>query len=353
MITANRIIGILVLVTLLFTACKTDDPANIDPNALEDEASLVIEFSSILRNQEINLRLVDDNNTDQTQYATFYVNGTEMSNSVFSASDSGNYEIYARYNLAGTQTNTQIETVQVIIPKRKVLVEDFTATWCGYCPRMTTAIETLREATEAVVIVSIHENSQGGAGTVDPYTIPEGVFLKEYFEVPGNPWGLLNRNEAWSSHLPVEEPLMYAGIETDITLGIKSQLIGSELMIGVSVLSENVLIGTKLVVFLVEDDLVSDQSSYYDNNQDSQWYQRGNPIKDFVHNDVLRVVLTEPLGDEIIETAAYKIYTRSLTASISSEFNTDALKIVAFVVDVENNVRNAQFAHLNENKPFE
>lgn len=349
--TTRRIIAPLVLVMLLFAACKTDDSTDIDPNALEDAASLVIEITSILRNQEISLRLVDDTNTDQTQYAAFYVNGTEISNSDFSASETGSYEIYARYNLAGTQTNTQTETVQVIVPKRKVLVEDFTGTWCGYCPRMTTAIQLLRAATDDVVAVSIHGNSAGG--TVDPFTIPEGMFLKGYFEIPGYPWGLLNRNETWEFPHPTEDASQYAGLDTDISIAIDSQLIGSEMTIDVTVVSENTIENSRLVVFLLEDGLIYDQRSYYNEDPNSPWYDMGEYIKGFQHDDVLRVTLTDPLGDTLPTISALNMHSETFTFSIPSEYNSANLKIVAMVVNDDDSARNAQHAHVNENKAFE
>ena len=41
--------------------------------------------------------------------------------------------------------------------KQYVLVEDYTGTWCGYCTRVSFAIEELKKQTNDAVVIAIHQ----------------------------------------------------------------------------------------------------------------------------------------------------------------------------------------------------
>jgi len=53
--------------------------------------------------------------------------------------------------------------------QKRVLIEDFTGTWCGYCPRVSYGIDRVMEQTTKAVPVAIHQQSSGS----DPYHFQE------------------------------------------------------------------------------------------------------------------------------------------------------------------------------------
>tara|TARA_R110002124_G_scaffold87407_1_gene225184 strand:+ start:226781 stop:227221 length:441 start_codon:yes stop_codon:yes gene_type:complete len=145
-----------------------------------------------------------------------------------------------------------------------------------------------------------------------------------------------------------------AGEETDFAIGISSQLTGSTLTVEVDVIYETGSItGDKLVLYLLENGIIHDQTNYYNTDPTSPYYQAGNPIPDFEHNEVLRQSLTGIFGDNIPATAAFTTYSKSFTATIPSDYNSNNLSLVAMVVSADNTARNSQFAEVNENKGFE
>jgi thiol-disulfide isomerase/thioredoxin len=343
-----KIYGLYVL-SILILSCSKDK--KVETYEINDTSFLVLETEKGLRNQELSLMLTGANEEDFTDLATFFVNENPIDGNTFSSSSEGMFEVYAQYNLAGTATSTPIQIIEIFKPKRKVLIEDYTGTWCGNCPRMTTFVHEAMEMTDHVAVISIHGNSISSG--VDPLTIDEGMFLKNHFEVPGYPWGIINRGEVWDENDISNQINLYAGIDVDISIGIKSELVGDNLAVDVSVISENNLTNNKLVVFLLEDGIIEDQANYYAADATSPWYQMGNPIVDFEHNDVLRMSLTDPIGDAISNIVAFEVFSSNYSISIPSEYNLSNLKIAVIVVSQDNTAINAQIASINETKYFE
>lgn len=63
---------------------------------------------------------------------------------------------------------------------KQVLVQKFTATWCGYCPQMTAALDQLdSEVPDRMVHMSVHVN--------DGFSIQEGERLANDFQILGIP----------------------------------------------------------------------------------------------------------------------------------------------------------------------
>ena len=355
-IMTRDVIKVFVLFVFIITlSCDRDDNSNVI-YTINEESSLVKNHEKVLRDQEVVFDLIGANNTNYTEFATFYVDGVAIMGNVFSSSEEGVFSIYAEYDLAGTMTATNTVSVEVFISKRKVLIEEYTGTWCGVCPRMTTAIEIVRELSEDVVVVAIHGNSIN-TGT-DPLAIPEGIFLKNYFEVPYYPTGIINREETWEQVKPyyefvISQPITFAGTDVDASISINSQLIGVNLTVEIKVISEIDMSSKKIVAFLIEDKVLYDQVNYFNNVPESPWYQMGDPIIDFEHNDVLRMSLTEALGDEIPNITALEEFSSNYTLTVSEDYNTSNLRIVAMIVNEDDTLINAQFAEINENKGYE
>ena len=339
----------LCLLAVMVLSCNNDD--KVETYDINSTSLLVVENQKGLRNQQIPLLLKGNNDEDYTSLATFYINGNPIDGNLFSSSSEGVFEVYAAYNLAGAMTNTETQTVEIFKPKRKVLIEDFTGNWCGSCPTMVTFVKEAMDLTDHIAVVSIHGNSL--ISSVDPLTIDEGTFLKDYFEVPWYPWGIINRTEVWNTSDISIQIIASAGINTDVSIGIKSEIIGDNLTVEVSIISEENMSNNKLVIFLLEDGILLDQVNYHNSNVNSPWYQMGNPIPNFQHDHVLRMSLTDPLGDSLLEVEALTIQNQNFSVTLPSQFNKANLSLVAMVVTNSNIAINAQFAHVNELKEFQ
>ncbi|RDK84176.1 Omp28-related outer membrane protein [Marinirhabdus gelatinilytica] len=338
---------IIALATLTLTSCtKSEDFSSFleDDTVTQIEVGLVYRPAS-LRNQAVDFALFDEDGTDISAGATFYVDGTALEESTFSSDVEGTFEVYAEFDNNGTTATTETETFSVVVPKRKVSIEDHTGTWCGYCPRVTEAIEKVHDITDNITVVAIHNN--------DEMTVAFEELLRQEFEVFGFPTGRLNRTSNWSPPYEATDVTSMAGEDSAMGIGISSSINGSTLNATISVSSEEGLTGNKLVVYLVEDGIIADQVNYLNNDPNSQYYQQGDPIVGFVHDDVLRASLTDIFGNNITSTPALEEYKTTLSTQLSPEYVVENLELVVMVTDTDNATINSQYAKVNETKGYE
>ena len=341
----------LLLVSIILPSCsKTEENVPLTLPIQQIDVDNIARPASLI-NQEIPFKVVTADGTDVTSISTFYVDGQQITGSIFSSSVIGDFEVYAEYEDNGTLIVTNTESFSVIIPKQKIVVEDYTGTWCGFCPRVTAAIHELEQVTDDIVVVAIHETA---ASFPDPMHFPQVQILKNAFNVQGFPAARINRDQNWASPHPTTDVTSIAGVDTDLAISINSELNGSQLQLQVNVVYEQgSVMGDKLVVYLVEDGILYDQVNYYNADPTSPYYQQGNVIPNFVHNDALRHSFTGVLGDPIADTAALTEYIASYNFDIPADYNVNNLEIVAMVVDSNNNAKNGQYAHVGELEPYE
>ncbi len=308
---------------------------------------LVVPEDRGMRNQPMQFQLLGPDGNDYASSATFYVNGTAIQGSSFSSNEEGIFEVYATYEILGSQSTTDTQEIEIFIPKRKVLFEDYTGTWCPACTHMLERIDLMKAATDNVTVVAVHVGSQ------DPFVADEAQTLIDAYEVIFVPTAFTNRQYFFGFLDNYEWALTGAGDEVNTSIALNSSLDGNELTVEASVISEDALEDKRLVLLLLENGLIYDQDNAGNNDPDSPYYMMGNPIPDFVHNDVLRESFTDIFGDAIPSTPAYSKYTREFNMTVPSGYNLDNLSLVAFVTDTENVSINSQYADVGENKGFE
>ena len=209
----------------------------------------------------------------------------------------------------------------------------------------------MEELTDEIAVVAIHETANSNP---DPMHFPQVQDLKDMFGVDGLPAARINRTSSWSSPYDTEEVTGMAGDVTDFAISILSQLTDNELVVEVNIVYENGSVpGDKLVVYLVEDGIIYDQTNYFNADETSPFYQMGDPIPNFEHHKVLRKSISQLFGDAISSTSALETYSRTLSVVVSPEYNIDNLSLVAMVVSEDNTGKNAQTALINEDKEYE
>lgn len=342
----------------VFSAIYQDYESNLLEFNVVTERFLVIDNSKALRNQTVEFKLLNPDGTDTTDEAQFYVNNNLIEGAAFSSDEAGVYSVYAVYDNGVSQTEES--TFEVFIPKRKIVYEDYTGAWCGWCVRVTNAVKLLKEQSDDVVIVAIHNN--------DIMAFPGESQLASQFDVSGYPTAKINRT--LTAPTPedgaesIDLALTYAGEETDLSIAINSNLNGDNLNVEVKLISENPIPSThKLVVYVYQNGLIFPQTNYYVNTPGSPYYQMGNPIPDFVHDDVLEASLTSNVfGESVPATDAYETYSRTFSALNLSQFaetespNTydpTRFGVAVYVVDENNNALNAQHVRAGQSINFE
>lgn len=313
---------------------------------------LTIDVSKAFRNQTITFGLLDNQGNNTAEEATFFVNDSPIDGFTYSSSTTGVYEVYATYEVNDETYSTDEKEFEIFIPKRKIVIEDYTGTWCGYCPRVAVAIDEIRAVTSDVSVVSIHKQSSAMS---DPLHYDRTEELQARFNIPNSfPKAQINRTESWINSFDPNQVLSQIGTDSDIAIGIKSELNGSNLSVDVDVAFENGSAnGDKLVVYLLENKVISPQTNYFDQTPGHPYYGMGNPIENYEHNDGMRYALSGLFGDNIPETPAYQKYSKRYTFEVPSHYVGENLSFVVMVVDADDNAKNSQYAWINETKPFE
>jgi thiol-disulfide isomerase/thioredoxin len=318
-----------------------------------DQRALVIDVPRALRNQTITFSLFDTDGNNTASDATFFVNNTAISGFTYSSATPGDFEVYAEYEVNGQSASSETKPFTVFVPKRKVVIEDYTGTWCGYCPAVTLAIDSVEAVTHNVVPVAIHKSSRSIPDPMDFERIGE---MQDMFGIPrqGFPRAQLNRTVQWVEPYAKEDVTAMAGNDTDVSIAISSQLTGANLSVDVKVVYEDgSTTGDKVVVYLLESGIVSPQANYYNSVPGHPLEGMGNPIDDYVHNDALRNSLSDLFGDPIPEMPAFQVFEKSYTFTVPSDYVGQNLSFAVMVVDANNNAKNAQRAEINENKGYE
>ncbi len=306
--------------------------------------TLSLSRNSISLGQSIRFVVKDNYGATITSEAEIFVNEVKITGEDYIANQKGNFEVYAKWE----QLESDKLSFQVYQFVQKALIEDYTGTWCGWCPRVINAIEMVLAESDDVIPVAIHSSS---GGATDPFNFDNKAILFSTFGVSGYPTAKINRTETWDypENTPqgVHQVVSKLGSEASLGLGISSALSSGTMQLEVQIGFAQDLSDLKLVVYLLEDKLRSNQANY------TELYGGASTLPNFEHNHVLRHCLTDLLGDEIpsSESKVNHVYKRSFdfTMADSEIQNPSNVRVVAFVVNgTTKKVINVQEAAINE-----
>jgi len=240
---------------------------------------------------------------------------------------------------------------------QKLLIEDYTGTWCVYCTGAGAGIHTAVHGNSTIagnnrfIPIALHYRS-----LTNPEEMQNGyseALVAEFNPGLGFPRVALNRNETiWSNDYKVSDLELLLNKYAPVGLAINSTLTGNalDLTVKVGFVQELTTVNNyKLVVYLVEDGLIYAQHNASLSDQPAI-------IEDYVHNDVLRFSFTDVFGEAIPNQIANNHrYSKTFTAielpnTIQNISNT---RIIAFVVDTNNKCLNVQMAAIGVNKDFD
>lgn len=273
-----------------------------------------------------------------------YVNDEKIDGKTFNFDQvSEGNKVYAKYNsdFVGEIVSDEL-SFDVVNFNKRVLAEDYTGAWCGYCPRLAYRLEEAESLNKKVVPVAIHYN--------DPMQYSNVNALIERFNVNGFPAGRVNRVDEWDE--TYNQLDLATGNLADVGLSLNSEIIGNELTVNAGGKFASIFSDKKLIVFLLEDGLISPQANYFNGVSGNPFFGQGNPIPDFVHDNVLRVSLTSDLGDSI-EVNDKGEFSFSKTITVPSSYNKSKLEVVAIVVDGSGKSINAKHASVGESSQLD
>lgn len=342
---------VLMLTTIAFS-CTKDDVQDEKPTSIT--LTMSGNANSLKLGSEVTFEIKDNKANDVTSKAVIYVNKSTISGSKFTFSEAGSHEVYANYNgLKSNKLTVEVVKESTTVPSgqysKKVLVHEFTGTWCGFCASALLDVKELHDKYPAEMVgVVVHMEGSGpeNDGSFDYKRANE-------FNVDAQPTIWYNYDQDFT-YLTPESVSNYTE-PTTVGLAIDYNERSNKAVVRVALGNDTK--DKKIVAFLVEDDLTADQLNYDNADPNSPAYNKGEVIKNFKYNDVARAELTaSPLGDVIPEGEVKNgVYTveYSLNGKKDNVVKMENTKVVAYLLGADGKAMNAQVAKANENKDFD
>jgi len=329
------------LFLLLILACSGSGD---DEGQTNEYISLFVSSTEGFIGETIIFSVFDGEGNNVSSSTDFYVDDVKIVSNTHTFNSIGAFNVYARYGELISETIIVEIMPTPITFKQNVVVEDFTGTWCGWCPRVSEAVRLLKQETSDAIVVAIHNG--------DPMQFSGEGTIRAAFNVTGFPTALINRQERWSSPQPsnVSQVTSKIGKKAYASLAMESTVSGDVLDLKVKVMMGYSYKSMKLAVYMLEDGLVYDQRNF------TSYYGGADPIRDFVHDDVLRRSLTDVFGDDIPQDQVghNKTFTRDFQYAIPPSYDKNKVKLVAFVTTgSERDIINVRQSKLGESQDFQ
>ena len=337
----------------LVSCSKNDSGGNNNPPPPPAEAlTITFDKSQIYADgwEEASYTVKDQNNNDVTAACTITLDNNNYTGATYRTTTAGTYQFKASRN----GITSAAVSLKAIDPgpspfTQKILLEDYTGTWCGHCPRVGINLATyVNNGHPNAIIVANHGPSS------DPYTFSNHVAIRNAFNVTGYPTVWIDRNSVWNENTS-QLDAAFTGRRAPLGLAFETSINGSNINVKTKVKFDvTTSVNLKLVVYLVEDGKVYPQTNY-------GYFGLPDPINDYVHDGILRSNSTDIFGDNIPATSQVKgsIYEKSFTINTTG-YDINKCRVVAFVVQGPNNqnrrekaVLNVQAVKAGENKNFD
>jgi hypothetical protein len=249
-------------------------------------------------------------------------------------------------------TNTPADQTIPVVGKftKNVLIEDYTGTWCQFCPRVIYGIQKVEQENLKAFPVAIHRGNPPGtpSGGVDPFNFPASA-LEASIGLTGYPTAKLNRKITWINETNTTEVKNQVKVNSDLGLALSSTVSGGTINLDVNIKFDANLTGLKLVVYVLEDNL------NYNQTNSTSYFGAANPIVNMEHDHVLRACLTDLVnGDPLTGTNDGVVVTKNFSIAVPSNVSNAAnINFVAFVLDATGNALNVRGAAANINQAFQ
>ena len=308
--------------------------------------SITSDKSTIQVGETVTFTVVDSEDVNITSQSVILIDGNSISGSTFVPLQAKTYEATSSYESLVSNKIDFTATLPSSFSK-KAVVEDFTGTWCGYCPRLSYAASLVEEQTDKVFVVGVHNRDQMANSF--------GSALEGEFSISGFPTAYIDRANKWQGNQPsnIEQALNAAEGTVNVGLAIESSLTESVLDFKVYQGFLENMTDVKLVVYVLEDGILANQinyTSYYGGVGSSGV----STIVDFEHNGVLRYAATNVMGDPTTSTAGVHEKSYSVDLSSYDVLVPENTGVLAMLVDDSGKVLyNAQYVIAGQNQDFD
>lgn len=229
---------------------------------------------------------------------------------------------------------TPVDTTQTA-QQKNVLIEDITGVQCVNCPQAHDIMKQIALAHPGrVELVSIHAGQYAVPYPYSQYNfaIPEGTTIANFLGSAGFwPIGAVDRKIYSGQSDVLLDRGLWTGLATQelsdtmkMTVGLTKTYNAATRQLNVTVALHylvDVLQPQKITVYITESGIV-----------DAQVQSTGAIDTFYVHNNVLRATLSNPLGDAVTQTTtAGTDYTQSYSMTLPTGWNAQNCRVVGFV----------------------
>jgi thiol-disulfide isomerase/thioredoxin len=303
---------LLIAFLAMLTGCQEEEDTSLKITSLE----LTLSKSRIVGDNSDFAKVSVSNQDGKSvmEYVSVYFHGEQITGDKIISSTPAISTVYALYNnIKSNEAEIQVVEDKNLKFEKNVLIEQYTGTWCGWCPRAIHQISTLQKSDNKIVHAAIH----------------------------------------------LSDEMTYS---LSSSLGISMEVSGDATQISANVnvkfgyyFTENLM----LSVYLLHDSLIANQANYYNTDPSSPYYMAGSTMVNFVHRNVMMKPGTDMFGD-LIPPASINIgsiYSRKINFTNFRCDNIKKMIIIAFVTCTSgtkaNQVLNCIKTRVGEKMEFE
>jgi thiol-disulfide isomerase/thioredoxin len=231
-------------------------------------------------------------------------------------------------------------SAQVVV--KKVVLEDFTGTWCQWCPEGTGVIEALMAANPTNFIpVASHSG--------DALECPDGAAMVNALGVSSFPAGAVDRFKLVGTGIPQGRGSWSSSVATRLAGGAIVSIAFANVQVSGNTYSGDIKVKfmtapaagkpIKVNVLALEDSIAAvgqyEQTNAVGGNPFSTYQTGNNPLVNFFHNDVLRDAVNTVWGYANVNIPAVPVvgteYTESFVFIKQPIWKQKNMKFVAYV----------------------
>ncbi len=268
-----------------------------------------------------------DNNNDLTDETTFYVDGKAIEGNFLQASAPGEFIITAKYKTYEAPA-VKVTAQKEFVATPKVFAEDFTGTWCPYCPRCIFMLNDAIKTGKAVGL-GMHVGN-------DPFATADANKLANFLAVEGFPTIVIDRDK--TKHISggtASTITNHQKKEVGVGIALSAKIEGNNIVATARFMSNKSYLDANCVVILAENKLIADQAN-------AVYPELGNPIKDMEHNHVYRMSHNNKIFGEPFPITAGQDATKTFTFAAKSEYKKENCEVIVLITNKDHTVINAQ-----------
>jgi hypothetical protein len=193
-----QIVVLLFAFSAFLTGCDDDGDNGPDIKSLELTLSKTrivgdsIDFAKV--------SVINQGGISVMEYITIYFNEKIVSDDKILSSTPSVSTVYAMYNnIKSNEAEIEVVEDKNLKFRKNLLIEQYTGTWCGWCPRAIYQISTLQKTDNKIVNVAYHLS--------DEFTYQFNILLFQSFGFTGIPTVHADRDIVWDGEVSEITPL--------------------------------------------------------------------------------------------------------------------------------------------------